>query len=103
MTESWIARRDSTRPDCPAVIQEPARQTPVVDDVDVLVASGGPAGIAAALSAVRPKTECRDYAVDAEVFKWQALEMLLEAQSLAQYSTPTEEEGCQREKRTEIY
>ena len=120
--------------DAVELIREPARQTPVADDVDVLVAGGGPAGIAAALTAaraganvllverygylggmitgahvvailgcgdghttkargitleirerleplgaVRPKTECGDYAVDAEVFKWQALEMLLEA------------------------
>lgn len=35
------------------LIEEPARRTPVVDDVDVLVAGGGPAGIAAALSAAR--------------------------------------------------
>jgi len=34
-------------------IQEPTRHTPVVADVDVLVAGGGPAGIAAALSAAR--------------------------------------------------
>jgi NADPH-dependent 2,4-dienoyl-CoA reductase/sulfur reductase-like enzyme len=34
-------------------IQEPARDIPVAADVDVLVAGGGPAGIAAALSAAR--------------------------------------------------
>ena len=32
-------------------IQEPARDVPVAADVDVLVAGGGPAGIAAALAA----------------------------------------------------
>lgn len=32
---------------------EPSRQTPVVESVDVLVAGGGPAGIAAALAAAR--------------------------------------------------
>ena len=118
-----------------AVIREAARETPVVDQVDVLVAGGGPAGIAAALAAARagartmlmerygylggmitganvvavlgcgdgygPKAggitveirerlrklgaitapnECGDYSVDPEVFKWQAVEMLLEAQ-----------------------
>ncbi len=31
--------------------EEPARQTPVVDECDVLVAGGGPAGVAAALAA----------------------------------------------------
>lgn len=116
------------------MIQEPARQTPVAADVDVLVAGGGPAGIAAALSAaragartmlverygylggmitgayvvaiigagdghvpvargitteiherlgrlgaVRPRTDPGDYVVDAETFKWQAVEMLQEA------------------------
>lgn len=115
-------------------IQEPARRTPVADDVDVLVAGGGPAGIAAALSAARagsrtllverygylggmvtgayviwilgvgdgiapkvrgvtqdirermeklgavhPLNDCGDYRVDAEMFKWQAVEMLQEA------------------------
>ena len=34
-------------------IEEPARQIPVVEDVDVLVAGGGPAGIAAALASAR--------------------------------------------------
>jgi hypothetical protein len=113
---------------------EPARRTPVAGGVDVLVAGGGPAGIAAALAAARqgartllverygylggmitgsyvvailgvgdghaPKAQgivdeirarmqalgavqeigkCGDYRVDAELFKWQALEMLIEA------------------------
>lgn len=35
------------------VIQEPPRTTPVADRVDVVVAGGGPAGIAAALAAAR--------------------------------------------------
>jgi ribulose 1,5-bisphosphate synthetase/thiazole synthase len=115
-------------------IQEPARDIPVSEDVDVLVAGGGPAGIAAALSAaragartmiverygylggmitgayvvaiigagdghvpvvrgitteirermerlgaVRPRVDPGDYVVDAEIFKWQAVEMLQEA------------------------
>jgi len=115
-------------------ILEPARRTPVAGEVDVLVAGGGPAGIAAALAAARqgartllverygylggmitgsyvvailgvgdghapvahgivdeirermgalgaaqPIGGCGDYRVDAEPFKWQALEMLLEA------------------------
>jgi ribulose 1,5-bisphosphate synthetase/thiazole synthase len=115
-------------------VQEAARRTPVADAVDVVVAGGGPAGIAAALAAarqgaqtllverygylggmitgayvvailgvgdgripvargivdeirarmaalgaVRSISECGDYRVDAETFKWQALEMLLEA------------------------
>ena len=115
-------------------IQEPARNIPVAADVDVLVAGGGPAGIAAALSAaragartmiverygylggmitgayvvaiigvgdghvpvvrgitaemrermeplgaVRPRNDPGDYVVDAEMFKWQAVEMLQEA------------------------
>ncbi|WP_269499289.1 FAD-dependent oxidoreductase [Castellaniella sp. S9] len=34
-------------------ITEPARQTPVIDEVDVLVLGGGPAGLAAAASAAR--------------------------------------------------
>lgn len=34
-------------------ITEPSRETPVVDQVDVLVAGGGPAGIAAAIAAAR--------------------------------------------------
>jgi NADPH-dependent 2,4-dienoyl-CoA reductase/sulfur reductase-like enzyme len=34
-------------------ITEPARRTPVAGEVDVLVAGGGPAGIAAALAAAR--------------------------------------------------
>jgi NADPH-dependent 2,4-dienoyl-CoA reductase/sulfur reductase-like enzyme len=34
-------------------VQEPARRTPVAGDVDVVVAGGGPAGIAAALAAAR--------------------------------------------------
>ena len=115
-------------------IRERERQTPVAGEVDVLVAGGGPAGIAAALAAarvgarttlverygylggmitgayvvavlgcgngyepvargitleirerleklgaVKPIRGCGDYRVDAEVFKWQALEMLQEA------------------------
>jgi len=115
-------------------ITEPARRTPVAGKVDVLVAGGGPAGIAAALAAARqgartllverygylggmitgayvvailgvgdghvsvargivdeirermgalgaahPIGGCGDYRVDAELFKWQALEMLLDA------------------------
>ncbi|MFN2131714.1 MAG: FAD-dependent oxidoreductase [Anaerolineae bacterium] len=115
-------------------ITEPARRTPVAGEVDVLVAGGGPAGIAAALAAARqgartllverygylggmitgayvvailgvgdghvpvahgivdeirermgalgaaqPIRGCGDYRVDAELFKWQTLEMLLEA------------------------
>jgi ribulose 1,5-bisphosphate synthetase/thiazole synthase len=115
-------------------VQEPARNIPVAADVDVLVAGGGPAGIAAALAAaragartmlverygylggmitgayvvaiigagdgrvpivrgitteirermerfgaVRPRDDPGDYVVDAEIFKWQAVEMLQEA------------------------
>ena len=37
----------------PNTIREPARQVPVAEDADVLVAGGGPAGIAAALAASR--------------------------------------------------
>ena len=115
-------------------VNEPARQTPVIADVDVLVAGGGPAGMAAALAAARVGAqtilverfgylggmitgshvvailgvgdgyqplargiteelrqrlaslggvtgdrESGDYVVDAEIFKWQAQEMLEEA------------------------
>ncbi len=35
------------------VITEPSRQTPVVREVDVVVAGGGPAGVAAAIAAAR--------------------------------------------------
>jgi NADPH-dependent 2,4-dienoyl-CoA reductase/sulfur reductase-like enzyme len=34
-------------------IAEPARHTPVLDEVDILVLGGGPAGLAAAASAAR--------------------------------------------------
>jgi len=34
-------------------ISEPARQTPVIDEVDVVVCGGGPAGTAAAVAAAR--------------------------------------------------
>lgn len=34
-------------------LAEPARQTPIVDDVDVLICGGGPAGMAAAISAAK--------------------------------------------------
>jgi ribulose 1,5-bisphosphate synthetase/thiazole synthase len=115
------------------IIAEPARQTPVMEEVEVLVAGGGPTGIAAALAAARegartllverygylggmitgahvvailgagdgkvPKARgvtleirqrlekfaavtplnCGDYRVDAELFKWQVVEMLLES------------------------
>ena len=37
----------------PGMIQEPARQTPIVADTDVLVVGGGPAGICAAVGAAR--------------------------------------------------
>ncbi|HPP12354.1 MAG TPA: FAD-dependent oxidoreductase, partial [bacterium] len=115
-------------------VLEPGRKIPVREKVDVLVAGGGPAGIAAAISAARlgvrtmlverygylggmitgshvvwvlgvgdgyhpkargiiqeirqrlepleavtPGNECGDYAVDAEVFKWQAAEMIEES------------------------
>ena len=115
-------------------IEEPARQIPVIETVDVLVAGSGPAGIAAALAAaregarttlverygylggmitgayvvaiigcgdgrapvvrgvteeirrrlekldaVKPINKSGDYRVDAETFKWQAVEMLTEA------------------------
>ena len=115
-------------------IEEPARQIPVVEDVDVLVAGSGPAGIAAALAAAREGARTTlverygylggmitgayvlaiigcgdgkaskvrgitqeihdrlealgaaartnasgDYRVDAEIFKWQAAEMLQES------------------------
>lgn len=36
-----------------ASITEPARQTPIIDEVDVLVLGGGPAGLAAAVAAAR--------------------------------------------------
>ena len=35
------------------MITEPARQIPVVREVDVVVAGGGPAGIAAAVASAR--------------------------------------------------
>lgn len=117
-----------------SMIEEPARQVPVVADVDVLVAGGGPAGIAAAIAAAREGARTLlvdrygylggmitgshvvailgmgdghhvvaqgilaeihermamwggmtmlgdgiDYRVDAEIFKWQAVEMVQEA------------------------
>ena len=37
----------------PATITEPARQTPVVAEADVVVLGGGPVGIAAAAAAAR--------------------------------------------------
>jgi ribulose 1,5-bisphosphate synthetase/thiazole synthase len=43
-------------------VTEPAREIPVVDEVDVLVAGGGPAGIAAAVSAAR--AGCRTLVVE---------------------------------------
>lgn len=115
------------------IVEEPSREIPVLDEVDVLVAGGGPAGIAAALASARAGArtmlverygylggmitganvvailgggdgrgpiargitlEIRkrleklnavtplhygDYRVDAEVFKWQTAEMLLES------------------------
>jgi hypothetical protein len=115
-------------------VRENGRDIPITAEVDVLVAGGGPAGIAAALAAARVGArtllierygylggmitgayvvwingcgdghgpvargitheirerflslggaqvlnESADYTVDAELFKWQALEMLLEA------------------------
>lgn len=41
------------------VISEPERTTPVVEDADVIVCGGGPAGIAAALSAARSGARTR--------------------------------------------
>ncbi|MEZ6092305.1 MAG: FAD-dependent oxidoreductase [Pirellulaceae bacterium] len=40
-------------------LAEPARETPVADDVDVLICGGGPAGIAAAISAARSGASVR--------------------------------------------
>ena len=34
-------------------VREPARETPVIDEADVVVLGGGPAGIAAAVAAAR--------------------------------------------------
>ena len=125
-------------------VNESARRTPVAGDVYVLVAGGGPAGIAAALAAaqhgartllverygylggmitgsyvvailgvgdgnvpkargivqdirerletlgaVTPIRGCGDYRVDAETFKWQALEMLSEAGACVRLHTLT--------------
>ncbi len=51
------------RADVPAVssafLHEPARDTPVVEHADVLIAGGGPAGIAAALAAARAGASTR--------------------------------------------
>src|SRR3954447_18118581 len=54
--DSWFtegtARR--TRDEAPArTVHEPARETPVHDETDVLVVGGGPAGCAAAVAARR--------------------------------------------------
>jgi len=40
-------------PTPPSSVTEPARRTPVIDEVDVLILGGGPAGLAAAASAAR--------------------------------------------------
>ena len=39
------------------VIQEPARETVVADEADVVVAGGGPAGLVAAIAAARTGAE----------------------------------------------
>lgn len=48
-----VARIGTAAPKTTDVIQEPIRETPVVNDVDVLVCGGGSAGAAAAIAAAR--------------------------------------------------
>ncbi|MFQ5513940.1 MAG: FAD-dependent oxidoreductase [Myxococcota bacterium] len=47
----------SRRPETPAPLQEPARETPVRDETEVLVIGGGAAGVAAAVAAARNGAE----------------------------------------------
>lgn len=64
MTQANAAERPSgVSAKASSMVQEPAREVPIADDVDVIVCGGGPAGVSAAITAARAGAKVRLFEV----------------------------------------